>query len=137
MEKQLKQYELFFIKAKEDFNAAKYLLEGFNCHKLEIKLEIVFFHIQQAVEKLLKCILDINGIKFPKTHDIESLIELCDANNIALIDDINTLADLSDYAVEGRYAITHDDLSDVDKYLEITQNLFIFVKENLMEKLNG
>lgn len=81
--------------------------------------------------------LDINGIKFPKTHDIEILIELCDTNNITLIDDINTLADLSDYAVEGRYAIIHDDLSDVDKYLEITQNLFIFVKENLMEKLNG
>lgn len=137
MEEQLKQYKIFFIKANEDFNAAKYLLDGYTNHNLEIKLEIVFFHLQQTAEKLIKCVLDLYSVKFPKTHDIEDLIEICNTNSIVLIDNIDILADLSDYAVEGRYAIMHDDLCDVEQYLEIIQKLFVFVKENFMEKLNG
>ena len=46
----LKQYEILFIKAKEDLVAAKYLLDGFNHHNLELNLDIIFFHLQQCAE---------------------------------------------------------------------------------------
>jgi HEPN domain-containing protein len=37
---------------------------------------VVSFHAQQCVEKYLKALLVLKGIEFPRTHDIEKLIEL-------------------------------------------------------------
>jgi len=127
----LKQYEILFLKAKEDFVAAKYLLDGFNNHNLELNLEIVFFHFQQCAEKLIKSLLDLHNIKFPHSHDIEDLINLLNKNNIQSIDNIELLEDLSEYAVEGRYAIVHDDLYNADKYIVILNKLLEFVKTRL------
>jgi len=45
--------------------------------------------------------------------------------------DYEELIPLTDYAVEGRYAIMHDDLSDVDKYIEILSRLIEFVKTKI------
>jgi HEPN domain-containing protein len=59
--KLLKQYEILLFKSEEDFIASKYLLDGFNNHNLELNLDIIFFHMQQALEKLMKCLLDFNG----------------------------------------------------------------------------
>jgi len=122
--KLLKQHEILFIKAKEDFVAAKYLLDGFNHHGLELNLEIIFFHFQQCAEKLLKTVLDIHKIKFPHTHDLDNLMTLLEENNIFLFEDLEELLPLTDFAVEGRYSIIHDDLSDSDKYI-ILLNTFI------------
>jgi len=33
------------------------------------------------------------------------------------------LIELSDYAVEGRYSIIHDDLNESEKYIEIIERL--------------
>ncbi len=38
--------------------------------------DTVGFHAQQCVEKYLKAFLVYNGIDFPRTHDIESLVTL-------------------------------------------------------------
>lgn len=122
--KLLKQHEILFIKAKEDFVAAKYLLDGFSHHGLELNLEIIFFHFQQCAEKLLKTVLDIHKIKFPHTHDLDNLISLLEENNIFLFEDLEELLPLTDFAVEGRYSIIHDDLSDSDKYV-VLLNTFI------------
>ncbi|MBL0709099.1 MAG: HEPN domain-containing protein [Sulfurimonas sp.] len=127
----LKQYEILLIKAKEDLVASKYLLDGFNHHNLELKLEIVFFHFQQCAEKLIKTILDFNTIKFPHSHDIEDLIKLVRLNNIIIISNIDELVSLSEYAVEGRYAIIHDDLDDADKYIKILDELLEFVEKDI------
>ena len=122
--KLLKQHEILFIKAKEDFVAAKYLLDGFNHHGLELNLEIIFFHFQQCAEKLLKAVLDIHKIKFPHTHDLDNLMTLLEENNIFLFEDLEELLPLTDFAVEGRYSIIHDDLSGSDKYIPLV-NTFI------------
>jgi HEPN domain-containing protein len=45
---------------------------------------IVGFHAQQAVEKSLKAVLAVKGVDFPFTHDIEGLVELCEAEGAAL-----------------------------------------------------
>jgi len=131
MEKFLKQYEILFLKAKEDLIAAKYLLDGFNNHNLELNLEIVFFHFQQFIEKLIKAYLDFNKIKFPHTHDLKDLINLLEDNDINFIDNIDSIVLLTQYAVEGRYAIIHDDLDDIDKYIMILDELLEFVKKEI------
>ena len=41
---------------------------------------------------------------------------------------------LKQYEVEGRYAIIHDDLDDVDRYIKILEELLIVVKEKISEK---
>ena len=39
-------------------------------------INFVGYHLQQTIELALKHILDINAIKFPKTHEIGDLVEL-------------------------------------------------------------
>ncbi len=126
----LKQYEILFLKANEDLVASKYLLDGFNNHNLELNLEIVFFHFQQCAEKLIKTILDYNSIKFPHNHNIRELIKIA-SDNLIVIDKIDELSQLTQYAVEGRYAVIHDDLDDADKYIQILDDLLEFIKKEI------
>ena len=76
MSKEFKDYQsLLFYKAKVDLNASKgllYLFENGN----ELDLEVIFFHLQQSVEKLLKALLTMHKIPYTKTHDIKQLITL-------------------------------------------------------------
>lgn len=123
--------DMFLYKATIDLNSAKYLLEAFSGNKVEIDIEKIYFELQQCAEKLLKSILTKNNIIFPKTHDIEQLLELCEQNNIDLLSSIDSLIVLSDYAVEGRYGIIHDDLNNADKYIKILDELLIVVQKNM------
>ena len=115
--------ELFFYKVVIDLNSAKYLLEGYENETLEIDIEKIYFELQQSAEKLLKSILSSNNIKFPKSHDIEQLINVCEENQIKLIDEIEIIIELSDYAVEGRYSIIHDDINESDKYIKLLERI--------------
>ncbi|MBI4730025.1 MAG: HEPN domain-containing protein [Acidobacteria bacterium] len=57
-------------KAENDLtNAAHALTLGEMC-----PTDTVCFHAQQCVEKYLKAILVLEGIDFPKTHDLETLV---------------------------------------------------------------
>ena len=47
---------------------------------------------------------------------------------IVCVDNTEELIRLNYYAVEGRYAIIHDDLTDVDIYIIILNKLITFVK---------
>ncbi|MCF6297855.1 MAG: HEPN domain-containing protein [Flavobacteriaceae bacterium] len=120
--------EMFLYKSTVDFNTANFLFESFEQGKVEIDLEIIMFHLQQTAEKLLKSILSYKKIRIQKTHDISQLIGLCSEYNITFNFDIHSLANLTDFAVDGRYAIMHDDLSDVDKYIKILDNFLESVK---------
>ena len=60
------------IKAENDLKAASHILKlGEEC-----PTDTVCFHAQQCVEKYLKAFLVLEGIDFPKTHDIEVLTAL-------------------------------------------------------------
>ena len=60
------------LKAEEDLRAAAHLLRlGQEC-----PTAAVGFHAQQCIEKYLKALLVLQGLEFPKTHDIEKLIGL-------------------------------------------------------------
>ena len=119
--------DMFLYKAMVDLNSGKYLLQAFNEDEIAIDIEKIYFELQQCAEKLLKSFLSRKGIKFPKTHDLEQMIESCENNNITLTDEIECLIELNDYAVEGRYSIIHDDINEADKYILILEKLIAIV----------
>ncbi len=116
-------YEMFTYKAIVDLNSAKCLLKAFNEDTIEIDIEKIYFELQQSAEKYLKAILSKEMIDFPKSHDIEQLINICVKHDISLNRDIDIFVELSDYAVEGRYSIIHDDLDESDKYIALLEKL--------------
>ena len=120
--------DLFLYKAIIDLNSAKYLLEGFNKDNVEIDIEKIYFELQQSDEKALKSLLSKHGIKFPKSHDIEQLISMCEEAAIPLIQGIEKLIELSDYAVEGRYSIISDDLNDSEMFIGLIQKLIASIE---------
>jgi HEPN domain-containing protein len=61
------------------------------------------FHAQQSVEKSVKAVLAFNGVRFPYSHDLHELIELCEENGIKIPAALSSVDDLSPYAVELRY----------------------------------
>jgi len=120
--------DMFLYKAIVDLNSGKYLLQAFNEDTIEIDIEKIYFELQQSAEKLLKSLLSKKGIKFPKSHDIEQIIENCKDNEISLVNDIDYLIELNDYAVDGRYSIIHDDINEADKYIIILEELLKLIK---------
>ena len=64
---------------------------------------VVGFHCQQCIEKYLKAYLVMQGVPFPKTHDLLELHKIC----LSLDPTFEMIGDLLDrlnpYAVEFRY----------------------------------
>jgi HEPN domain-containing protein len=129
-QKYLKQYQILLRKAIVDLNSAKVILASFEKGEIELDLEVVLFHLQQSSEKFIKAVIDFNHIKFPHTHDLKDLVNLLNDNNI-IIPEVEKLTALSIFAVEGRYAIIHDDMADADKFIDILDKLSAFVKATL------
>ncbi len=65
------QYNIFIIKAKQDIALVHEVIGNNN-----VAPEIMLFHIQQCVEKLIKVLFSFNSVRFPKTHDLDELVEL-------------------------------------------------------------
>jgi HEPN domain-containing protein len=127
----LRQYEILYKKARTDLKVAKNILEDFENGDDELDLEVIMFHLQQSAEKLIKALLAYNCLHFTKTHSIAYLLDAISENSIEIIEDAEKLIPLTEFAVEGRYAILHDDLGDVDKYIEMVSELFEFLGEAL------
>ncbi|HEV7667847.1 MAG TPA: HEPN domain-containing protein [Thermoanaerobaculia bacterium] len=88
----------WLLKADNDLaNAAHTLTLGASC-----PTDTVCFHAQQCVEKYLKAVLVLEGIDFPKTHDLERLWSLVPAE---LRPDLSSeeQARLTEYATSARY----------------------------------
>lgn len=65
--------------------------------------EAVAFHAQQAAEKSLKALLVACQVEFPKTHDIERLLELVALGDGPLAKALADAPELTPYGVEYRY----------------------------------
>lgn len=63
----------------------------------------VGFHAQQAVEKAVKVALTLEGVDFPRTHDLEYLFTLAGKHSIALESDFESASWLTPWAAEFRY----------------------------------
>lgn len=90
--------ELLARRAAGDLKAARKLSPD-----PEIDEGIVGFHSQQAVEKALKSALTLEGVDFPKTHDIDFLAELAGERSIEIPDQVSAAGWLTPWAAEFRY----------------------------------
>lgn len=86
-------------KAEADYAAALTLRRS----RKRFSRDIVCFHLQQCVEKYLKARLVDAGIAFPKTHDLERLLDLVLVAEPMWEVLRPSVAAITDYAVEVRY----------------------------------
>jgi len=86
------------LKAENDLTNAAYVLKlGEAC-----PTDTVCFHAQQCVEKYIKAIFVIAGVDFPKSHDLEKLVDLLPTQTrLTLSREEQGL--LTDYAAGARY----------------------------------
>src|SRR5213592_2982548 len=98
---------------KSGLDHAKVLLEkaGNDLTLAEIGLEhdaptdTIAFHLQQAAEKTLKAVLASRLIVYPKTHDLDELLDLLPPECVSLLSFRDRLFGWTSYAVEMRYDI--------------------------------
>ena len=115
----------WLLKAEEDFNAAKSLLE----HGISF-LNTVCFHSQQAAEKYLKAFLTYHQIEFPKTHDIDKLLDLISPIHSMLAQSLRDTILLTNYGVDHRYPgdlpdITSNDAHEAVKMAEKVRRMVL------------
>jgi HEPN domain-containing protein len=70
--------------------------------KSNVPYRIIAFHAQQSAEKYLKAYLISQGVDFPFTHSIATLLKLCDKHNLH-IKEIRDADTLTPYAITARY----------------------------------
>ena len=84
----------------------------------------VCFHCQQAIEKLLKALLQKNNIKFTKIHDLTELLRLI----IPVFPDLKDLKEdmewLTIFSVEFRYPGEAALKEDADNAITVMKNLW-------------
>jgi len=116
----LKPYEILLKKAETDLQGAEVLYKSDNEF---LDVEIIFFHLQQSIEKFLKAVLSYKGIHYTKTHDLEQLFKLL--GNEFVLDklDIEFIEELNMYAVQGRYDYVYDSLDNVDDFFDISKKI--------------
>ena len=66
-------------------------------------LEAVAFHCQQAAEKALKALLVWHQVEFPKTHDIQRLLDLLADVDSGVVGLVADAAGLTPFGVDYRY----------------------------------
>ena len=65
--------------------------------------EVIGFHAQQAIEKMLKAVLAFSGIRYRYTHDLVELLDALRAAGTAVSEDLNEVTRLSPFAAAFRY----------------------------------
>lgn len=83
----------------------------------EVLLETFCFHAQQAAEKSLKAVLLQHNLTFPYTHDLSTLVTIIQNAGISWETSLNSVVDLTRYAVAGRYP-NETEAPTVDEYHE-------------------
>lgn len=120
--------QTLYDKATANFRSAKIILA--HADDDEEQLDVIGYHLQQALEFVLKYLLEQNGIEYPKTHDIEQLIRLGNNSDIDLYltEYLEDHAEMfSQWEARSRYVIGYAieahkverALSELDAYLAI------------------
>ena len=66
-------------------------------------LDMVCFHLQQGIEKLLKALLDCRGAEYPPTHNLVALLDLVEKEFPVMARYRDWLPGYIPYAVRVRY----------------------------------
>jgi HEPN domain-containing protein len=120
----------WLLKADNDLaNAAHTLKLGVSC-----PTDTVCFHAQQCVEKYLKAVLVLEGIDFPKTHDLEKLLSLVPAESRPDLSDEDQ-ARLTEYATGARYPGWEEvSLAAARRAVAVARRVRRFVRSGLPRK---
>jgi HEPN domain-containing protein len=73
------------------------------------------------VEKTLKAWLSLIGVEYPRTHDLEELLELLEERAEPILEAFYDLVDLTDFAVQFRYRIFEDAEGRLNRGMMIRQ----------------
>lgn len=121
-------YMIFIKKGYDDFVVANTLLK-----EIKPKVEIIWFHFQQFVEKYLKAYLIFNGIEPFKTHRIAYLLKECIKIDLEFNKFSNTdIIELTDCAVSFRYEDTEEiDINFIKDLLPTLNEFKIFLELKL------
>lgn len=93
-------------KAEQDFGLAEHLVAERSPYLLAVG-----FHAQQAAEKYVKAFLVHHQCAFPKTHDIDELLDRAATIDKAFAESLRTAAALNPYAVDERYPGDYPDIT--------------------------
>ena len=105
----MKDYEKWFKKADSDLKNVTILLNSEDCLP-----DICCFHSQQCAEKYLKAYLVSRNVKFPKTHDLEVLLNLLIKQNEIFLQLMQTIIPLQEFGIAPRYPDDIDELTNED-----------------------
>ncbi len=96
--------------------------------------ETALFHLQQAIEKSLKAYLIWSEVDSPHTHDIELLLNIASEKD-AGFDKFESVADLTDFAVAGRYPESDQWIEECNptEWMPIAQNICNFIWDKVVE----
>jgi len=98
--------------------------------------EVFGFQAQQVVEKALKAWLSLKGVAYPWTHDLEVLLKLVKSTHELVPAFLDSLLDLTDFAVEFRYEFMEQvgGPLDRDKLIQQVTAVIQHVEERISEK---
>ncbi len=126
-----KQFIILLEKAFVDFETAKLVFREIEKGNSKLDIWIVFFHLQQSVEKALKALLSYKNVHILKTHDIGILLFNLEKINVAFPFDTDELKFLSFFAVEERYGAILEKIDEPEKFLFLVEKVLKYIKEVL------
>jgi len=113
-------------KARHDLSFAEIGLQH------EAPLDTIAFHLQQAAEKLIKALLASRNIVYPKTHDLDELIDLVPADLSDIQSFRERLIGWNSYAVEMRYEIgIYPEKEEIETAMQTAKDLSAAVQKVL------
>ena len=95
--------------ARKDHKAALIL-----AHAEDPQIDAAGFHLQQAVEKSLKAWLALEGVAYPRTHDLSLLLGLLEDQGQSIETGFWSLLELNPFAVQFRYELPGEDFPDFE-----------------------
>jgi HEPN domain-containing protein len=115
-------------KSERDLAVAKRELEMPNPYT-----DIVCFHSQQAVEKIMKAYLIYMDIEFQKTHDIEDLVIQAGKKDEEILKFKDEGVELTVFAVESRYPEFSDpSLQDTKEIIKIAEKFKKYILKKIL-----
>ena len=124
-----------FDKALADYNAAKIIRSAVSSDEEE--LNVIAYLLQQSLELSAKYIMEMNGLEYPKSHDIETLHYFASENGVDLffteyISDHQEM--FSQWESKSRYIVGYlTELSRIDAAINALGEYFKIVSEKLTQ----
>ncbi|MBI4659392.1 MAG: HEPN domain-containing protein [Verrucomicrobia bacterium] len=94
---------------------------------------LIAFHAQQTVEKALKAVLVQLNKEFPRTHDLEQLVELVEGAGLVWPKELDRVIEFTPFAAQRRYPGFDDpiDRTDADEAVGLAEEVLTWAKQKI------